>query len=264
MLFFISVSAQKQRVEQDVAEIYRDSIQKLPAFTIFKDNYFITGTTLDETPSSENSDAKFQIGFKHRLTDYALFWDTFIFLTYQQVSFWNIYQESFPFEENNYNPGLGLGKLLFKADKLTGGLWFAFEHESNGLDGDASRSWNFFSLRYTTKIYRNIIFSIKGWVPVGSLSDNPDLLDYKSYFESQLTYIPFDNLIFEGEFRKSFTSDWRGKIQLSCSFRPFKNRNQFIYLQYFNGHAESLIDFERHTHMIRLGITLKDLNFLAR
>lgn len=259
--FLLNASAQENRSK---ADRYLDSLKRLPSFTIYGDNYFTTGTTLEGNPNSMNSDAKFQLGFKQRLTNYALLWDMYLFLTYRQISFWDIYRDSAPFRDNNYNPGLGLGKLIFKNDKLVGGIFFSIEHESNGLDEENSRSWNFIALTYTTQLYRKLYLSVKGWVPWGSLEDNPDLLNFKSYFEPRLTYIPVNRLILEGEFRKSFTSDWRGKIQLSASFRAFKNRNQFLYVQYFNGYAESLLEFDQRSHMIRIGITIKDIIFQAR
>lgn len=49
----------------------RDSInnllKKAPQFTIFQDNYFITGIPLDEPLNSNNSDAKFLNSLKDKL-----------------------------------------------------------------------------------------------------------------------------------------------------------------------------------------------------
>ncbi|WP_299213363.1 phospholipase A [uncultured Aquimarina sp.] len=240
---------------------YKEIIHSLPTFTIFGDNYIITGTALNEKPDSDNSDAKFQLGFKQRITNLDLPWDAFLFFTYRQKSFWNVYKESFPFRESNYNPGLGFAKLFFKNNEISSGLWFQFEHESNGRDRENSRSWNYFSLLYIKPYLNQWQFRIKGWAPIGSIRDNPDLLEYRGYFEGGISYRPWKSLIFEGDFRKSFSSDWRGSLKLGVSYKISKNSNQFIYLQYYLGYAEDLINYTESVSRLRIGITFKDLSF---
>jgi phospholipase A1 len=212
-----------------------DSLKRQPSFTIFGDNYLITGKEIGKPPSKFNSDAKFQIGFKQILAEFDAFFHSFLFLTYRQVIFWDIYQNSFPFRATNYNPSLVLGKVLIKDSQPSGLVWFALEHESNGLSGEDSRGWNFLSFQYSTKLRESWYGSLKGWIPIGTQSENEaDLLDYKSYFEGSLTYYPTEKLIFESEFRRSFTSEWLGKIMLTANYRLSKHGNQFIYLQYYN------------------------------
>ncbi len=243
---------------------FKDIIIQRPAFSIFGDNYIVTGSALNQEPSSDNSDAKFQFGFKQRVTNLVLPWDTFLFFTYRQKSFWDVYKDSFPFRESNYNPGIGLGKLLFDGNRLSGGLWFQFEHESNGRDRENSRSWNYFSLLYIKPYREYWQFRIKGWVPIGSLHDNPDLLDYRGYFEAGVSYRPWKPIIFEGDFSKAFTSDWRGSMMMSVSYKISRNSNQFLYLQYYLGYAEDLIRYTESVSRLRVGIVFKDLLFNFR
>lgn len=82
MLLFLSVmvctlSAQEKKGEtigeRIVAKHYNaDSIRgildKMPYFTLFKDNYFVGGTTLGHKPTAANSDVKFQLSIAQRLT----------------------------------------------------------------------------------------------------------------------------------------------------------------------------------------------------
>ncbi|UXP30822.1 phospholipase A [Reichenbachiella agarivorans] len=243
---------------------YKDSIQNLPSFTIYGDNYLITGTTLGEHPTAQNSDAKLQFGFKQRLTRHTLPGNTFLYFTYQQTSLWNIYEKSYPFRDHVFHPSLGLGKMLFKDKKLHGGLWLAFEHESNGRGGDESRGWNYISLMYITKPMQDLTASLKTWMRVDDLKGNEDLMDYKSYFELGLGYRPHPKWIFQSEIRKSFTPDWKGKLMLSASWRITEKADQFIYLQYYNGYAESLLNYSEHVNMLRIGFAIKDLSFLFK
>lgn len=243
-----------------------DSINQIlsssPAFTIYKDNYFITGTSIGETPTSSNSDAKYQISFRHRLTKARLPLKSYLFLTYTQLAFWDIYKWSSPFDEINFNPGIGVGKLIFKDEKLVGSLALQVEHESNGLDSTSSRSWNYTSLSYTTAISPRSILQLKAWIPFLYKRDNPDLIEYVGYGE--ITYIwevKKDKLLFEISGRKG-TSGWKGNIQAELSYKVIDTGNTFITLQWYQGYAENLIEYQRLTSKLRLGVVVKPPSFL--
>ena len=156
MLLFLSVmvctlSAQEKKGEtigeRIVANAYNaDSIRgildKMPYFTLFKDNYFVGGTTLGHKPTAANSDVKFQLSIAQRLTKSKLPFDTYLFIQYTQKAFWNVFQESLPMKDLNFNPGIGLGHLIVYHNKYIGKGYLMLEHESNGKDSTASRSWN--------------------------------------------------------------------------------------------------------------------------
>ena len=134
MLLFLSVmvctlSAQEKKGEtigeRIVANAYNaDSIRgildKMPYFTLFKDNYFVGGTTLGHKPTAANSDVKFQLSIAQRLTKSKLPFDTYLFIQYTQKAFWNVFQESLPMKDLNFNPGIGLGHLIVYNNKYIG------------------------------------------------------------------------------------------------------------------------------------------------
>ena len=94
----------------DKDSLYR-AVESIPPFGIYKDNYIVTGTSFSGgRVTKDNSDAKFQISLRHRLIKSILPLHTYLFLTYTQKSFWEIYKDSKPFYENNYNPTLGFGR----------------------------------------------------------------------------------------------------------------------------------------------------------
>ncbi|XLS28528.1 phospholipase A [Flavobacteriaceae bacterium M23B6Z8] len=255
----LSDLAMAQSLKKPDSTNYKKYIKSLPSFTIFGDNYFVTGTSLEDEISPQTSDAKFQLGFRQRLTDFELPWDTFLYFTYRQKAFWNIYEDSFPFREINYNPALGIAKLFADENGITGGLWFAFEHESNGRDEENSRSWNYFSVQYFKPLRNLWLFRMKTWLPVGSMSDNPDITDYRGYFEAGATYKPVNNLFLEIDVRQAFHRRWRGSLKAGISFKISKKSNQFLYLQYFGGYSEDLINYNEHVSRLRIGIAFKEL-----
>ena len=241
---------------------YEKELEKTPSFSIYEDNYFITGSRINESPNSSNSDAKYQLGFKQIISRDLLPFGTHLFFTYQQISFWDIYQDSFPFRDTNYNPSLGLGKLLFDdRGEIDGGLWFAFEHQSNGRDEEDSRSWNYFSLLYYKVFSDKFHSSLEAWAPIGTKDGNQDLLEYIGYGQLTTTWRPTEILFIEGKFRKALRTDWRGSAQISVNLRYSKRTNQFIYLQYFVGQGESMLDYQMNSNYLRVGIVFKDLLF---
>ena len=124
------------------ADSIRAILDKSPYFTLFKDNYFIGGIPIGNKPTARNSDVKFQLSIAQRLTKSKLPFDTYLFLQYTQKAFWNVFQESLPMRDLNFNPGIGLGHLIVHKNKYIGKGYLMVEHESNGKDSIFSRSWN--------------------------------------------------------------------------------------------------------------------------
>lgn len=243
----------------------RDSIANLPYFSIHKDNYFITGVPTNKTIDRTTANAKYQISFKQILTRSRLPWDTYLFMTYTQKSFWNIYKESFPFSDINFNPSIAIGKAFFdKEDKLKGIANLSFEHESNGRDSIFSRSWNRLSLEYTTNVAKNTIGRFKVWLPFGYEEGNPDLLEYAGLGQINLLHIlEPDKFFFDIRFRKGLNLDLKGSIRTRVYFNPFDNNisNQYLMLEWFVGQAEGMLDYQQSQSMIRIGYVIRTNEF---
>ncbi|WP_179016896.1 phospholipase A [Winogradskyella forsetii] len=242
-----------------------DSIAKQPYFSIHKDNYFLTGVPTNKAINKSTADAKYQISFKQILTRSKLPWDTYLFLTYTQKSFWNIYKESFPFSDINFNPSIAIGKAFYDKDKKLKGIGtLSFEHESNGRDSIASRSWNRLSLEYSTKVAKNTIGRFKVWVPFAYKEGNPDLLEYTGLGQVNLSHIiKKDKLFFDLRFRKGLNLDLKGSVRTRVYFNPFDNNisNQYIMLEWFVGQAEGLLNYQQSQSMIRIGYVIRTNEF---
>ncbi|MGJ1484225.1 phospholipase A [Sphingobacterium multivorum] len=237
------------------------AISHSPAFSIFKDNYFISGIPLNHEPSKDNSDAKFQFSFKQRIQNRPLVWGAYFYLTYTQKSFWDIYKKSSPFAETNYNPALQLAKPIYRAGRFVGVFGLSIEHESNGRDSIYSRSWNFIGLTYSHFFSETVNASLKINIPI-ERSDNPDLNKYIGYTEAQLAWnIKKDKLILDVMGRKGASWDTKGSLMTTLSFRPSEKRNLYWTLQWWQGYGESLVDYNRSVSMIRIGFMVKPTFF---
>ncbi|WP_151894354.1 phospholipase A [Patiriisocius marinistellae] len=243
----------------------KDSVKRLPYFSIHKDNFFITGVPTNSEINSATSNAKYQISFKQIITRNRLPWDSYLFLTYTQKAFWDIYEDSFPFRDINFNPSVAMGKPFFDTnDVLKGFATIALEHESNGRDSIFSRSWNRVTASYSTKIFKNTTANFEAWLPFGYKNDNPDLLEYIGLTELNIEHEMIrDKLYFNIMLRKGLNLDGKGTVRSRIYYNPFKNNrsNQFIMLEWYLGQAEGLLDYQKSRSMIRIGYVIKTNEF---
>ena len=243
------------------ADSIRGILDKMPYFTLFKDNYFVGGTTLGHKPTAANSDVKFQLSIAQRLTKSKLPFDTYLFIQYTQKAFWNVFQESLPMKDLNFNPGIGLGHLIVYHNKYIGKGYLMLEHESNGKDSAASRSWNKVTFAVAITLSPNWEAQFKTWIPIVDGENNKDLLKYNGIFQVAANYRT-DNRRFNCGViltkRKTWTS-FNTQVELSYKFN--NNENQYFFLQYYNGFGENLLEYNKFKSMIRIGFVIKPSDF---
>ena len=239
----------------------REELDKRPYFSLYKDNYFIGGTTIGSKPTNKNSDVKFQLSISQRLTKSKLPFDTYLFVTYTQKAFWNVFQESLPMYDLNFNPGIGLSHLVIHRNRLIGQVSLLIEHESNGKDSTASRSWNKVTFAVAITLSPNWEAQFKTWIPIVDGENNKDLLKYNGIFQVAANYRT-DNRRFNCGViltkRKTWTS-FNTQVELSYKFN--NNENQYFFLQYYNGYGENLLEYNKFKSMIRIGFVIKPSDF---
>lgn len=245
--------------EQQSEDSLMQALGNIPAFTIYKDNYLVTGTSFSGGKVTKyNSDVKFQISLRHRLFRKLLPYQVYLFLTYSQKSFWNIYQKSAPFAENNYNPTLGFGRNFIRNRRIEGIGMIQFEHESNGRDGIQSRSWNRLTF---TGIYlpdRNFTFQAKAWIAMIVSKQNEHLTRYAGIGHLAGTYVNNEGrLSCAVGMIKRGGWNWNANWQVGIAYRLFKQDNQFLYLQFYDGYGESMIDYNSFHRYVRIGFVIK-------
>lgn len=246
-----------------MADSMRRVLNTAPYFSLYKDNYIVMGTSLSETPTRQNSDAKFQVSLAFSLTTVSLPWDTYLSLIYTQVAFWNIFEDSFPMRDINFNPGIAWTKPYYHEERYLGSTSLIIEHESNGRDGDASRSWNRISLSgnlYVTERFR--VFG-KICVPIVDGDYNRDLAKYKGIFSLGMEIQTVNKRLTAG-FTIEKCKGFRFNMISEVSWQIHKKSNLSLFAQLYIGYAESLIDYNRHSVMLRAGIVFKPKFFSPR
>ncbi|RRJ91374.1 phospholipase A [Flavobacterium macacae] len=263
LFFFILMTIQSNAQLFDTGTKFTasDSLLKEASFSMHKDNYFLTGIPLNESTTRENADVKYQVSFKQRLSRKPIIGGFFPYLTYTQKAFWDIYASSKPFAEINFNPGVALVRPFYlKGKRLTYGS-VSLEHESNGRDSIYSRTWNMLAFSLRSQVSPRWIVGLRGWLPIVDKEDNPNLTKYVGYGEASASYqILPGRLSADAVFRKGTGLINQGSLQTQVNYRPYKKENYYITLQWFVGYTESLIDYQEHKSMLRLGFVLKPEN----
>ncbi len=234
-----------------------------PTITANEPLYFLIGSN-DE----RNFDARFQLSFKYRPFDPEARVATFIpyasniYFAYTQTSIWDLGGDSSPFRDTSYRPS-----LYYNWSESGNGFnpnnWkFGVEHESNGRDGDESRSLNIAFVQP----HWNIDFSGgKRFTFMPRLysyiekSDNRDMHYYRGYVDWLARYGREDAAILTGMYRQGTGGYAMGQLDLSypISDKIFGRTGTFLHLQLLGGYGETLIDYNRRSDaQLRIGISL--------
>ena len=243
------------------ADSVRAILDQQPYFSLFKDNYFVGGIPIGEKITSRNSDVKFQISVSQRLTKSKLPFDSYLFLQYTQKAFWNVFQESLPMRDLNFNPGIGLGHLIIRKNKYIGKAYVMIEHESNGKDSLDNRSWNKLTLGAAVLLNKNWEVQFKGWIPVIDGKENDDILKYNGIFQVAANYRT-DNKRFNLGLILTKRLTWFSfNTQVELSYKFNNNENQYFFVQYYNGYGENLLEYNQFRSILRVGFVIKPQDF---
>lgn len=248
----------EETTERNFTDSLRYEFDHGPYFTLYKDNYFTVGGPIGQRPNSENCDVKFQISIAQRLTRSSLPWNTFLFIMYTQKVMWNVFQNSMPMRDLNFNPGIGISKALFNKDRYVGKVTLLIEHESNGRAGEESRSWNRVSLSSSVMINEWLNVHGKIWLPIIDGENNRDILKYCGIWQSGVSIsTPDKKFLWDLTMVKRQGWNLNFNTIFEFAWRVRKNQNQYLFLQYYNGYGENLLDYNKFHSRLRIGFVIK-------
>jgi len=224
--------------------------------------YFLVGT--------DPAKSKFQFSFKYRLLNSSgslakkYRWTEGLHMGYTQTSFWNLKDESRPFEDTSYKPELfHLTRNIAGRPRMLQGLFFqtGVQHESNGQAESLSRSTNYFYFRpllvfFSKKTKLGLGIAPKFWTYFDNSDENTELPDYRGYFSFDLIVGKADSFVLSSSLRWAKEG---GSVQTDLSLpvdHNFSgNVNVYLHLQYVNAMAESLINYKDRNEALRIGFS---------
>ncbi len=258
-------------VEQRMKGV-QDSLLNRFSLPSYRPNYILLAA-YNSSPNTEPFEAlqpdldmdrvevKFQLSLQFDIWREMFHQNIDLYAAYTQLSLWQAYNsESAPFRETNFEPELGfifrpgIDLLGLKNRQVRVGI----VHQSNGRAEPLSRSWN--RIFSTIALDRgNFATLLRTWyrLPEDDEEDNnPDISKFLGFFEWYAFY-KWDKQTYGIMVRNNLRNrDNRGAVQLDWSY-PIGDRSK-LYIQYFNGYGESLIDYNDFTNRIGMGFMLTD------
>jgi len=259
------------------------------AFSAYRPIYFIVGTgddvktrIMEENASlgkelETNQMVKLSYSMKYQFFHK---YKTGIYLGFTQVMFWDIFNESSPLSEINYNPDLFFrfeSENNFIQDLDTGLLEYlqlGIEHKSNGLAGSESRAYDRaygqieLALGDKNRISLNAKYFqfFQEFLPDWYISEVDDIAQYRSSweFKTQMEldmgwafFLPHIITLEAGPGGGSNQFDFtQGYQQLDVVFGDvFGGMHPFV--QVWNGYGEGLIGYNQSNLSLRIGIMLR-------
>jgi len=248
----------------------RDALQKMterpadgsePALSANEPVYFVVGSRGDTT-------ARFQLSFKYRPFDPAegygqdYPWLSQLFFGYTQNSIWDLSAESKPFRDTSYRPSLFWWWQRGGEAPALRGARLGLEHESNGGEGERSRSINtaFMRPEWRWRLADGASFEFAPQVYAYLDKDeNPDIAEYRGYVDWRARLVSGDRWVANAMARVGTSG--KGSLQLdvlrSTSEIRFGPARGYLHLQYFGGYGESLLDYNvKRKSQLRFGFAI--------
>lgn len=220
-----------------------------PAVSLYKQNY----VTID----FEEIDLKFQLSYRIKLAEYSKSWSAFMAHTHK--AYWAISsEESAPFKEHNFNPEVHVRWDNPESSLPLKHFQLGVEHESTGVAGPGSRSWNritgqtewaFDANDHTTPGHLHAYLRA-WWIFDKDEDNNPDIADHLGYGEVGLAYAIHEKWKFGGQVALTFR---KKSVMAEYGFKT-KKSEYFYYVQYWNGRGEWLMNYKEDTSILRAGI----------
>jgi phospholipase A1 len=257
LLFLVVLPAVSPAQESEPTAFEFSLIQTGRGLTMHKEMGVLPFTYAEEYHGAQ-TEVIFKLSAKHDLFGSRLY------LAYSQKSFWQAYDNSnsAPFRDTNYNPEIF---YRFKEQKWGSGFYggdAGFEHESNGQRMPLSRSWNLLYLApfyhadkwmtYVKLRYR--IPEDEKETPISPEGDdNPDITDYLGYSDIHLYFaLPKGQLIHF--LMRGYIGTDKGNISLDYSIPIPSSESGCLWMHFFNGYGESMLDYDKHITRIGIGI----------
>lgn len=248
LLFFFSEGKADEFDKKTELTLGNNSFNK---FSYYEPIYFAFG----------KNDLKLQFSGKYRMAK-----SFNLYLGYTQTMFWKIYVTSQPFADINYYPEV-FYRLVDDHSSSLKSMDFGFVHSSNGKDGSLSRSFNrlYLKTNLSTKIKRHSLISeLKFYDIITSEENNRDIKKYLGYWNFNFYFthllvhqkdrLDLELKLFAGENVINLNKGGRS-IGLVYTLDS-ANFNPSFYVQYFSGHSENLLNYNKYSEQVRLGLLL--------
>jgi phospholipase A1 len=221
------------------------------------------------TDEYRNIEAELQVSLKLYLGTGLLGLNESYYIAYSHQAFWQIYSESSPFRETNYNPEGFIEFPIFDKTSYLNmkSIKLGLAHTSNGQGsntdvvyanpadnpGNRSRSLNYIyselALQHETLLTEfRLISPFPG---TADDIDNPDIMDYLGYMSVKVNYFKAKHM-FTLMGRGNLTTGY-GAVESTYSYPVLDDA--YLFMKIFSGYGESLIDYDNYITKFSVGFS---------
>lgn len=250
----------------------------LQRLTLEEPSYFAIGGgtrklgAVNSVLTDPDNQAKFRLALRLPILPLNDRGDGFYF-SFSEEALWNPFDGSAASLDNRYTPefigwwGNGDG-----AGWGVPSLGLSYTHQSNGLLGDNSRSWNRAMLRAAFGDHERhpLLLTLSSWVPFAVDYRMPDLEEYVGQgtlfilWQPLLTSRGWGADVLGLSLRSGVTLNRRFFTNLEATligdpgvlFDLPVRTTPHLMVQYFVGRGESILTYKRDTHSIRIGLAV--------
>ena len=223
--------------------------------------YFVIG-------ARDGWNARFQLSFKYRLFDQASGfgkdepWLSGLYFGYTQNSLWEIDSDSAAFRDTSYRPSLFWRWQRTDNRTWVDGVRAGLEHESNGGNGDRSRSVNIAFVRpeWRWKLNNGSVFEFTPKIYTYlDKEENPDIQEYRGYVDWRFRYDAGGEWITTPVLRVGTSGKASLQVDVSKRIRDMKFGpvGGYLQFQFFTGYGEDILDYNvRRPSQFRIGFAI--------
>jgi outer membrane phospholipase A len=190
-----------------------------------------------------------------------------LYFGYTQLIIWDLFKESAPIRDVNFDPEIFYRLNIARDESGAKDLDLIFyEHESNGRDGPASRSWNRAGVRYIDTLRgpdQRLWWSLKAWLTYGTETKDEDIRKRRGIWEAELGLSNlFERLFDVNELVLRIYGGGRSRVNPVQGGQELTYREKVssrklllpLYFQIFHGYGENLLDAGERRWGFRAGV----------
>ena len=223
--------------------------------TAHQNNYFLPIAYSSYKGSHKDITSEFSISLKKLIASDIIGLNENYYFAYTQLSWWDIYADSSPFYENNYQPEIytQIPVDFYNFNHIRLG----FLHDSNGKGELESRSWNRIYSSFELD-FGKLSLTPRLWLRLpDNKDDNPAIVKYNGIIDLTAYYkLPSGSFI-QSIFSNNLRFDKENKSSFELRYLHYIGDGFYIYLSGFSGYGYELVYYKKYQNRIGIGIAFR-------
>lgn len=223
--------------------------------TAHQNNYFLPIAYSSYKGTHKDITSEFSISLKKLIASDIIGLNEDYYFAYTQLSWWDIYADSSPFYENNYQPEIytqiPVDFYNFNYIRL------GFLHDSNGKGELESRSWNRIYSSFELD-FGKLSLTPRLWLRLpDNKDDNPAIVKYNGIIDLTAYYKLHNGSFIQSIFSNNLRFDKENKSSFELRYLHYIGDGFYIYLSGFSGYGYELVYYKKYQNRIGIGIAFR-------